>query len=425
MVLRQWLRLPFQALLILVPWALAFGVYAPRLGDYFALDDFIWLRAVQDRNAGSVLARAFTFPDFTPFEAPTPFWRPASDGFFYTEYLMFGLNPAPYHVVNVGLHALVATLGGVFVARVTRSTATGIAVGALFAVAPTYDFAVTWISQFSELLGATFSLIALLAYHLYLTNRDRPSPLLLVGALAALTMSLLCKESAIVTLVILPGLVFVTPREAGGRSMRAVFIDLVPVGLVAMTYGGFLFIAEYLDAASGDSYELGPHVADNTWAYLRRMTFPYATGELSWTDTAQTWTAVAYLALGAAALLARRALPSYFFVWSLIALLPFSLFRGGIEWRYTYLATLPCAAFLMTLALEVGRALPSSVRTPAELIAASVLAAAVAGASTETRGQQAWIAAQARDYQAMFVAVRQKCGELPPESHVYIVESPT
>ncbi len=97
----RWMRLALPALLILAPWALAFVVYAPRLGDYFALDDFVLLRAVHGRGTASVIARAFTLPEATPFEAPMPFWRPAADCFFYVEYLLFGLNSTPYHVVNV------------------------------------------------------------------------------------------------------------------------------------------------------------------------------------------------------------------------------------------------------------------------------------------------------------------------------------
>lgn len=412
------LKRAYVAALPVLPIVLAFVVYLPRVHDYFALDDFIWLRAVAGRGVGSVTVRAFTFPAPTPFAEPTPFWRPASVLFFYFEHLFFGLHPTRYHAINIALHGIVGALGGILTARLTRSRLAAGAAAVLFVAAPSYDFAVTWISQFSELLAAACTLTSLLLYYSYL-SRPRGWPLL-AGAVVALAVALLSKESAIVAVPLLVMLPVVMPPRDLARTPRAIAHSLAPLGVVAMAYLAFALVKEYRSAAATGSYSFGIHVPQHAWEYLQRMSMPYAPNHMAWVRIAQRIVAIAYLMLGGGMITARRRAPSFFFIWSIIAVVPFSLFRAGIEWRYTYLATLPYIAFLASSGTDLSRFLPKRSLGIAAGCSILLIIIATTLAAGETRRQQSWISAQARAYEQMVTAVRRQCGNLPPRSFVYV-----
>lgn len=146
----------------------AFLVYWPDITDFFALDDFIWLRAASNPDATAFFRRAFSFPAGTAFERPTPFWRPLVDAYFFAAWRSYGLDPLPYHVTNVVLHAAVGALLAVLVWQMTSSRMVAPAAGLLFVILPTYDFAVTWISSVTELLGALLYVLTLVLYAAYL-----------------------------------------------------------------------------------------------------------------------------------------------------------------------------------------------------------------------------------------------------------------
>jgi tetratricopeptide (TPR) repeat protein len=135
-------------------------------------------------------------------------YRPLTTFSFALSYHLWGYNPHPYHALNVLLHAL----NGVLVffllffllpkpsERAPPSTGRARIIAAfvaacLFVIHPVQTEAVAWISQRSTLLSQSFFLLALLAY---LRHRLRPHPAAFVAALLGFTLSLLCKESALV-----------------------------------------------------------------------------------------------------------------------------------------------------------------------------------------------------------------------------------
>ncbi|MHC4876094.1 MAG: hypothetical protein ACYTGL_06315 [Planctomycetota bacterium] len=74
------------------------------------------------------------------------------------EYSLFGLEPAGYHLVNVGLHALNACLVFVLVRQVSGSHTIGLWTAAVFAVHPVQIEAVAWVSSIKGLLVSAFIL---------------------------------------------------------------------------------------------------------------------------------------------------------------------------------------------------------------------------------------------------------------------------
>ena len=69
-------HLPAHALPLLSLFVVPFVIYWPNLTDFFALDDYIWLKAASNPDPADFFRRAFAFPSPTSFEEPTPSWRP-------------------------------------------------------------------------------------------------------------------------------------------------------------------------------------------------------------------------------------------------------------------------------------------------------------------------------------------------------------
>lgn len=397
----------------LAPMAASFLVYWPRLGDYFVYDDFFWLRAVRNHSFWVVMYRAFTFPTPKEFDEVTLFWRPLTDFYFYGA-RTFGLHPEPYHAVNIALHGAVGGLGVLFLWRLVGSLWRALVSGLLFTVAPTYEFAVTWVSQVSELLGAALMLGALSSYLAYLKDAGRGTwpfaMTLLFAALAFLT-----KESTIILVALLPGLAVALPSEERRRSPAEIARGLAAVSALGAAFAAIMVIHEY--RAGGAAYEMGPHMARNVRDYLEWMFVP----RFGWSDAARTALMASFLTVGAACLLLRQRLLVFFFTWTIAALLPFSGFIFGIEFRYTYLASLPFIAFIVYGLSALPQLLPQPARSAVTGVLAAAAVAALFVTPFHTRNFQGYLVREAAGYEVMVESVRGLCGELPPESFVYVL----
>ncbi len=114
------------------------------------------------------------------------------------------------------------------------------------------------------------------------------------------------------------------------------------------------------------------------------------------------------------------------FLWLLVALLPYAFFPAGIEYRYTYLASVP---FVLFAVLLTRGALAQISRGPEREVAVAVVVLVLVLAlgaflGFRSRAQQEWISDQARAYEEIFYQVPVACGELSPESQIFLVGSP-
>lgn len=139
-------------------------------------------------------------------------------------YPLFGLDPAPWAVTRLLLHACAALL----VSRLTRRGGFGrpaaLGAGLLFAATPLAFTPLYWASGVQELLGATF---ALLAVDCFLSQRRWAPPVALLAGLLAL----LSKESALLLPVWL-GVVTLL----GDRERRPVRLPVVALLLAAAVW---------------------------------------------------------------------------------------------------------------------------------------------------------------------------------------------
>jgi hypothetical protein len=376
---------------------------------------------VREPDGINVIKNALTFPKDSAFFVHTPFWRPAIDAYWWIMAQAFDVEPEPYHAANILAHGLNAVLIAWICRLFTRSLAASAAAGILFAVLPTYDFAVSWISEATDLLGLFFYLVTVLCYGL---NLHRRTTGLYAFALLAFLLALLCKESASTLPVLLLGLEIVVRDPRIETSWRDAAGRLMPFAVLTALYGLLLYFGEYRNSSDLGIYSFGPHVFKNVWTYAKWMAMPFAGGGFL-VDAGRA--AILALALGVTGLAAwRRDLIAVLaFGWIILALLPVSFFRSGLEYRYTYGASAALAVFAGIAAGRLLTALAGWRWASPSLIAGGLafvgLALLLGHAS---QGRQQWLANQSTAYAALYDQAPSACGVLPPKGHIYINGGP-
>ena len=106
-------------------------------------------------------------------EAWSNYWRPMFNLWLIVNHRLFGLDPAPWHVTNILLHAVVIVLAAGVLRRLEVRPAASAAVLWIFAAHPVHTEAVGWISGSPDLLSGVFLLGS---YAAYLAHRASPRP---------------------------------------------------------------------------------------------------------------------------------------------------------------------------------------------------------------------------------------------------------
>lgn len=398
------------------------AIYWPILGDFFALDDYIWLHAAKNPDAAVFFRQAFSFPAGSLIDVPTPFWRPMVDTYFFVAWRIFGLDPLPYHITNLVLHICVALLAAVFVRQLTASSLAAISTGLIFVAMPTFDFAVTWISSVTELLAAFLYLLTLVAYTAY---HGRGGRWMYAGALVAFLLALLTKESAATVPIVLAGIIVLAKPPLSREEVLQRMREMAPFVMLTLAYFIFLYVQEYRSGVDAGTYRFGWHAFGNYWDYLQWMTLPVSDDPASGVEAARPFTAGGFLVLGVAAIVLRMKVAGLAFLWTLLALMPYSFFPAGIEYRYTYLASIPFVIFPIGLVHAASTRIAIRSRTyPIRAMATVATAMLVVFFAIEARGRQEWISYQAAAYSELFEQVPVICGELPEGSFIYILSAP-
>ena len=395
------------------------AVYWPVLDDFFALDDFIWLQSASNPSPGDYFKDAFSFPLGTLFDAPTPFWRPLVDTYFFVAWRTWEDNPVPYHAVNLGLHLVTAALVGVLAKELTKTNLIAAAVAVLFLVFPAYDFAVTWISSVTELLATTFYMLTLV---LFLRHQQTGRPILFALALASFLLALLSKESSVTAPLVMLLLALSIGSPTSRQEIVRIGRKVSPFFLLGAAYFLFLFWQEYRSSADAGFYRFGWHVLENVWSYLKVLTLPVSPDRGDWVEALRPWTAAAFLAGSILLFVRREVLGVALVMWVFLALLPYSFFPAGIESRYTYLASIPFTLLITYLAwMAIRRTPEGAVRQAAAAIFLTLFAMVVVLAAFETRKNQAWITDQAAAYHDVYLDVPELCGSVAPQGNIYIL----
>ena len=219
--------------------ALALLAHARCVGAFFTTDDLILF----ERARGIV-----------PW--PWTAWRLVSGRLWWQALLpLFGVQPAPWHVANLALHALDAALVAMLATRLGLAPAFAALAGGAFGLAAS-AMPVTWSATGAgELLAAAFALAGLLAL------LARPPRAWTATGLFAI--GLLCKESiALVPLAVLPA-----AAPGARRALAKAAAPALALGVVAWL--ALLLGRDHTGSLGGESYAfgLGPHVLGNLVTY--------------------------------------------------------------------------------------------------------------------------------------------------------------
>lgn len=218
MALLRKLRLPLTLIALCVLPFFAFG--QSILQGYAPIDDlFVVVRNLATRGpTGDHLRIAFT--TFDP-----ELYIPATLVSFQLNYLVSGLNPWSYHLVNVLLHGMNATLLFLILKRVTNAPRASLFAAALFAVHPIHTEAVVWITARKDLLSTFFAFASILAF----LRQTRSSVLL---SIALFLCALLSKVSVAPLPLVFPLLI----NLQGEKWNRKTLLSIVPFLLLSVAF---------------------------------------------------------------------------------------------------------------------------------------------------------------------------------------------
>lgn len=207
----------------------AFLVYLPTLWNGFVnLDDPGYV--YENPNIRS-FGLSFIRYAFTTIVLSN--WHPLTMVSYGLDYMVWGLDPFGYHLVNIIFHAantfLVAYLAGTLARSLGQrgSVFAGVATALLFGLHPLHVESVAWVAERKDVLSVFFFLLSLLAYLRFAGSRSVRFYLL---SLAAFALALLSKPMAIT----LPLVLLIIDFHPLGRLFNrdgkslAVFIEKVP-----------------------------------------------------------------------------------------------------------------------------------------------------------------------------------------------------
>ena len=210
--------LPARALLgwLFAITALTVVCYLPALDAGFIWDDNDWLTENPQVTEPGGLVEIWSGAERLQY-------YPVLFTAFRIEFLLWGLNPTGYHVVNVVLHALNAFLLGWLLYRLRIRGAWWVAL--LFAVHPVHVESVAWITELKNVLSGFFYLAAL---HWFVRSDEQEDR-------AGFLLSLLCFATATLTktaTVTLPAVLLLILVWKKRSLTRTDFYRLAPFFLV-------------------------------------------------------------------------------------------------------------------------------------------------------------------------------------------------
>ena len=229
-----------RRLSILIVIGVALSVYLNTLPNEFVVDDLHQVVDNQWITSPSHLPEIFSSGVWDFEGRESSYYRPVMYVFYLVTYMIFGLKPWAFHLVNILLHAAVTGLVFLFVQRICAERipadrwylASPFVAAMLFAVHPIHTEAVAWIAGITDLSYSFFYLLGLTLYARSGKGRD----LFYVLSLLSYFLALLCKEPAMTFPVILFAYELVFSR--GKSSWRIILIRLIPFCLIFLLYAG-------------------------------------------------------------------------------------------------------------------------------------------------------------------------------------------
>jgi protein O-mannosyl-transferase len=178
---------------------LTLAVYAPvRHHAFTNFDDPNYLTANPYVQAG--LTRSGLAWAFFSLHGENSYWHPVTWVSHMVDCQLFGMNPGPHHLVNLGIHVLNTLLLLLALQRLTGARWRSVIVAGLFALHPLQVEGVAWAAERKNVLSTTFWLLTLLAYVRYARAPGVTRYMVMVVCFA---VGLMCKPALVTLPVVL------------------------------------------------------------------------------------------------------------------------------------------------------------------------------------------------------------------------------
>ena len=202
-------------------------------------------------------------------------YHPLTTLTFLLEYHLFGIDPLPYHLLNVVLHVLNTWLVYKLAEQLSGKRLTALIVSILFAIHPMHVESVAWVSERKDVLYTFFYLLSALAYLRYTEQGKRSKDYVL--CLLFFVASLMSKSTA----VSLPVLFIVIDLYKDRKPTIRSITEKSPFFLLSLLFGVLNIMAQ---AAGGSINNIAATLGivnriflftSAISAYLLRLVIPY------------------------------------------------------------------------------------------------------------------------------------------------------
>ena len=167
---------------------------------------------------------------FTNYQEGQTFYRPLSrETYNLLIYTIFGLNPLPFHVVNLLLILANLVLIYLIIRKLNKNPYLAYFTLIIYFFSSIHSIELYYLASVQTLLATTFSLFCLQFYINYFTDRNINY---YFSSILFFLISLLCHESAIV----LPGILFLTNFVIQGPTLREKAFLTIPFIFLSIFY---------------------------------------------------------------------------------------------------------------------------------------------------------------------------------------------
>jgi len=276
-------------------------------------------------------------------------WHPLTSISHMIDCQLFGLNAGAHHLVNVGLHTVVALLLFTFLWQSTNALWASAISAAIFAIHPLRVESVAWISERKDVLSGLFFMLTLLAYLRYVRGQTWQRMAVVAVCFA---FGLMSKPMLVTTPIILLLLDYWPFDRFKKQRFWKLILEKIPFVILSVGSCAATLIAQQVAIGSTESLPLASRI-DNALVtyvnYLRQMFWPV---DLVPFYIHPEWRLGIWEIIGAIILLAgitaamflwRRKLPFLLvgWLWYIVMLLPvIGIIQVGLQARadrYTYL----------------------------------------------------------------------------------------
>jgi protein O-mannosyl-transferase len=276
-------------------------------------------------------------------------WHPLTSISHMIDCQFFGLNAGAHHLVNIGLHTVVALLLFTFLWRSTDAVWASAIITAVFAIHPLRVESVAWISERKDVLSGVFFMLTLLAYARYV-RRSTWQRMAVVAVCFA--FGLMSKPMLVTTPIVLMLLDYWPFDRFRKQGLSRLILEKVPLIILSLGSCAATLIAQRVAIGTAENLPLAWRINNALVSYvnyLRQMFWPvdlvpfYIHPEWRLATSEIIGAIILLVGITAAVFLLRRKLPFLLvgWFWYVVMLLPvIGIIQVGLQARadrYTYL----------------------------------------------------------------------------------------